>query len=379
MAFYAGTGTAVSGNANVTAVNGAMTLGQTGSVLGTLNVAGNTSGVVTIAPQAAAGTYNFNLPITAGTSGQVLASGGGAAAPMSWTTLATSATTDTTDASNIASGTLNIARLPTVTVPYGGTGLTSVATNSLLYGAGAGNMSVLAPVNSAVLTSTGAGVPQWSTLASDTFTQYALLSGRAGGQSLKGGTVASENLTLDSTAHATKGNILLAPSGGNVGIGTGTPLSKLTVNGTIESTSGGIKFPDNTVQLTAIRSPVTALLPTSNSTTSTTYTDLAPLGPSLTTAVSTAGAAIVTITANLYGSSTSEQCFVGVEISGVGGGPASDQYSLIASGTSPNQFSATYVFSSLPSGGHTFTLKYRSSVVTNTCTFSNRSIIVVPY
>lgn len=38
-------------------------------------------------------------------------------------------------------------------------------------------------------------------------TQFALLAGRAGGQTLNGGTAASENLTLDSTAHATKGSI----------------------------------------------------------------------------------------------------------------------------------------------------------------------------
>ena len=36
-----------------------------------------------------------------------------------------------------------------------------------------------------------------------------------------------------------------------VGIGTETPGEKLTVNGTIESISGGIKFPDGTTQSTA--------------------------------------------------------------------------------------------------------------------------------
>jgi hypothetical protein len=40
-------------------------------------------------------------------------------------------------------------------------------------------------------------------------------------------------------------------SGGNVGIGTSSPASKLTVNGMIESTSGGIKFPDGSVQTKA--------------------------------------------------------------------------------------------------------------------------------
>ncbi|MHC4268860.1 MAG: tail fiber domain-containing protein [Planctomycetota bacterium] len=38
---------------------------------------------------------------------------------------------------------------------------------------------------------------------------------------------------------------------GNVGVGTTSPTEKLTVNGKVESTSGGFKFPDGTSQTTA--------------------------------------------------------------------------------------------------------------------------------
>ncbi len=69
------------------------TLGLAGTTKGTLGFSGSTSGTVTIQPQAAAGTYNFNLPTTAGTSGQFLISGGGSAAPMTWSTLTQSGTT----------------------------------------------------------------------------------------------------------------------------------------------------------------------------------------------------------------------------------------------------------------------------------------------
>jgi hypothetical protein len=47
------------------------------------------------------------------------------------------------------------------------------------------------------------------------------------------------------------GNRLTVENGGNVGIGTVVPQSKLEVVGTIHSTTGGFKFPDGTVQTTA--------------------------------------------------------------------------------------------------------------------------------
>jgi hypothetical protein len=51
---------------------------------GEVSLYGTTSGIINITPQAVAGSYSFNLPTTAGTSGQPLLSGGGLAGPMTW-------------------------------------------------------------------------------------------------------------------------------------------------------------------------------------------------------------------------------------------------------------------------------------------------------
>ena len=49
------------------------------------------------------------------------------------------------------------------------------------------------------------------------------------------------------------GQVILAPGGGNVGIGTTNAGSRLTVAGMIETTLGGFKFPDGTLQTTQPR------------------------------------------------------------------------------------------------------------------------------
>lgn len=53
-------------------------------VLGSIAMLGSSSGLINIQTQAAAGTYNFNLPTTAGTTGQLLTSQGGSGTAMTW-------------------------------------------------------------------------------------------------------------------------------------------------------------------------------------------------------------------------------------------------------------------------------------------------------
>lgn len=78
-----------------------------------------------------------------------------------------------------ASALVPLSRLPTVTVPYGGTGRTSLTANGVLVGAGTGAINVVAPGTSGyVLTSNGTGAdptyqaPQTAVSANDTTPGY---------------------------------------------------------------------------------------------------------------------------------------------------------------------------------------------------------------
>lgn len=57
---------------------------------------------------------------------------------------------------------------------------------------------------------------------------------------------------IQGIASGAAGPLILNPDGGRVGIGTTNPGQPLSVAGTIESTSGGYRFPDGTVQTTAV-------------------------------------------------------------------------------------------------------------------------------
>lgn len=81
--FNLGSSTLASGNEYMVLTQTALNL-KNGA--GNVNLSGSSSGVVSINTQAASGTYNFNLPTTAGSAGAFLTSQGGSSSAMTWTT-----------------------------------------------------------------------------------------------------------------------------------------------------------------------------------------------------------------------------------------------------------------------------------------------------
>ncbi len=126
-------------------------LGVAGTSTGTLGLSGVTSGVVTIQPQAIAGTYNWNLPITAGSSGQHLVSGGGGSTPMAWSTATFPSTATGTGTILRADGTNWVAT--TATYPA------TTVTQQLLYSTGTNVVGGLSAVAGGLLNYSGVGVP----------------------------------------------------------------------------------------------------------------------------------------------------------------------------------------------------------------------------
>lgn len=108
----------------------------------------------------------------------------------------------------------------------------------------AGDLAIIAPNNPGQLLQTNVdGDITWGTYAhgsltglttGDSHTQYTLLAGRSGGQTLVGGTAAGDDLTLNSTSNATKGQVDLQTGGGAVTVGGST----LTTAGTAFQVSG---------------------------------------------------------------------------------------------------------------------------------------------
>lgn len=128
-----------------------------------------------------------------------------------------------------------------------------LTTNGDIFTRTAGAVARLAVGSANQLLGVSGGLPAWlaqtyvdhgsiSGLGDDDHTQYALLAGRSGGQSLVGGTASGNDLTLQSTAHGTKGHILFGTSGydevnNRLGIGLTAPRTSIQTNGPVSFNS----------------------------------------------------------------------------------------------------------------------------------------------
>lgn len=113
-------------------------------------------------------------------------------------------------------------------LPAAGTAAIVVEEDNAVVAAGAATIDFTEP--DATLTSVSGSAPNQEVDVN--MALYAMLTGRSGGQTLRGGTGASEVLTLESTSHATKGSVRL-PSGETLN------LAHTVASGDVLLTSGG--------------------------------------------------------------------------------------------------------------------------------------------
>jgi hypothetical protein len=123
-----------------------------------------------------------------------------------------------------------------------------------------------------------------------------------------------------------------------------------------------------------------ATVSTSQTITSTTYTDLTTTGPSVTVTVPSSGIVMVTLTAKIGTNTNGAVGTMGFALSGSNTAAASDTQALWPARLNSGDFaqgSATFLVTGLSAGSTTFTSKYRV-VTAATISYANRSIIVTP-
>lgn len=214
--------------------NGALTLGVSGTRIGTLLLAGNTSGTATITPQAAAGTPTLTLPNASGTFAV------SASSPLSLNT--------TTGALTITGAALTKSDDTNVTLTLGGSASTSLVNAASLTLGWTGQLALSRGGTAANLTASNGGIVY------STGSAMAILAGTAtAGQILRSGSSTTPSWST-ATYPATAG------TAGNVLRSDGTNFLSAALAGSDVTGAALTKTDDTNVTLTLGGTPATALL-----------------------------------------------------------------------------------------------------------------------
>jgi hypothetical protein len=144
-----------------------------------------------------------------------------------------------------------------------------------------------------------------------------------------------------------------------------------------KATAAGQFFVSTGTNAIAARQLTQSVIATSQTTTATSFTDLATVGPAVT--VTTSDRAMVMFASDIDNTATNGASSVSVAVSGASTIAASLAWRLVRDGaTSTNvwRIGASHLFTGLTAGSNTFTMKYL--VGSGTGTFGNRELIVLP-
>ncbi len=144
-----------------------------------------------------------------------------------------------------------------------------------------------------------------------------------------------------------------------------------------KATVVGSLFAVSATNQIAQRTPTGATVATSQTTTSTSYTDLATVGPAVT--VTTSTSALVFPQAAMSNATASAGAFISYGITGATTVSAADTWAASCESAAANdvyRLGVVQLHTGLNPGSNTFTSKYR--VTAGTGTFVNRHIAVIP-
>lgn len=136
--------------------------------------------------------------------------------------------------------------------------------------------------------------------------------------------------------------------------------------------SAGQLFVSTGANAGAARNPTAALVSTSETTTSSSYTDLATIGPTVT--VTTGTRALVALYASILNSGNNNT-FMSVDLSGATVLAAADAFAIAQFSSAGGRIGSLILFNMSP-GSTTFTGKYRTAA--GTATFADRRMLVIP-